>query len=245
MRHPSGVRHGEVVSTGEVRALVRLAVLASLVAGGYLAFVLSGPLSVARARQIVDAGGGLAPVVFVVVSASLTLVSFPAPLLAGASGLLFGTAEGTVLSLIAATLGATAAHQLARHAVGPALALRRTGRFSALVERLHARSFVSMLYARILPAMPFALVSYAAGVAAVPLRPFVAATVVGAAPRAFAYTALGGHLGDLTKPESIVAVAILVALALAAPLLARRTRRSERGSLVAAEREPERKHDEH
>lgn len=113
-----------------------------------------------------------------------------------------------------------------------------------LVERLHARSFLSVLYARVLPAMPFALVSYAAGVAAVPLRPFVAATVVGAAPRAFAYTALGGHLGDLSRPESIVAVAILVALALAAPLLARRARRSERGSLVAAEREPEREHDE-
>jgi uncharacterized membrane protein YdjX (TVP38/TMEM64 family) len=232
------------MSKEEAHALVRLGVLAALVAGGYLAVVLSGPLSVTRARQIADAGGDLAPVAFVLVSASLTLVSFPAALLAGASGLLFGTAEGTVLSLTAATLGATAAHQLASRAGGRALSGRRDGRLGGLVERLRARSFVSVLYARILPAMPFALVSYAAGIAAVALRPFVAATIAGAAPRAFAYTALGGHLGDLGRPEAVIAVAILVALAFLAPFLSRRALRSERGTLVASKREPEREHDQ-
>jgi uncharacterized membrane protein YdjX (TVP38/TMEM64 family) len=46
------------------------------------------------------------------------------------------------------------------------------------------------------------------------LRSFVAATAIGVAPRAFAYTALGGTLGDLRSPQAIVAVAVLVVMAL-------------------------------
>jgi uncharacterized membrane protein YdjX (TVP38/TMEM64 family) len=134
---------------------------------------------------------------------------------------LFGTAEGTLLSLTAATLGATVAHQLARHAAGQLFARPRDSRVGRLAERLKRRSFVSVLYARILPGLPFALVSYAAGVARVALRAFVPATIIGAAPRAFAYTALGGHIGNLGDPEAVVAFAVLLALALASLVLIR------------------------
>ena len=54
-----------------------------------------------------------------------------------------------------------------------------------------------MLYARIAPGMPFTVVNYAAGLTPVRLPVFAAATAIGAAPRAFAYTALGGSFGDL------------------------------------------------
>lgn len=206
---------------------VRLGLLAAGVLAGYLALVLSGPLSANRAQHLVDAGGGLASLGFVFISASLTLVSFPAPLLAAASGLLFGTAAGSALSLAAATLGATAAHQLSRRALGRHHEWRTGSRFAGLVARLRDRSFSSVLYARVLPAMPFAFVSYAAGLAAVPLRAFVPATLLGAAPRAFAYAALGGHLGSLRQPQALIAVGLLVALALA-PLALGWRRRSMR-----------------
>jgi uncharacterized membrane protein YdjX (TVP38/TMEM64 family) len=39
-------------------------------------------------------------------------------------------------------------------------------------------------------------------------------TLVGGAPKVFAYTALGGSLDDLTSPEVLVAVAVLLVLAL-------------------------------
>ena len=45
------------------------------------------------------------------------------------------------------------------------------------------------------------------------LGTFVAATALGSAPRAFAYTALGGSLSDLTSPYAIVAGAVLVLMA--------------------------------
>jgi len=60
------------------------------------------------------------------------------------------------------------------------------------------------------------------GIVGIPLPAFVSATALGAAPRAFAYAALGGSLGDLSSPTAIAAVAVLVAMALGGAVLARR-----------------------
>jgi uncharacterized protein (TIGR03382 family) len=62
---------------------------------------------------------------------------------------------------------------------------------------------------------------------AVGLLAFAAATALGTAPRAFAYAALGGTLGDLRSTESIVAVSVLVPFGLLGlALLARERRRA-------------------
>ena len=95
-------------------------------------------------------------------------------------------------------------------------------RLRALRAWVGDRGFLSVLYARIAPGVPYNLVNYAAGLTPILLRSFVAATAIGVAPRAFAYTALGGSLGDLTSPEALVAVGVLVAMAVLGALLARR-----------------------
>ena len=54
----------------------------------------------------------------------------------------------------------------------------------------------------------------------------MAATVIGIAPRAFAYTALGGSLGSLDSTESVVAIATLVAMGVLGLVLVRRDLRA-------------------
>ena len=81
---------------------------------------------------------------------------------------------------------------------------------------------------RIAPGVPYSLVNYAAGLTPILLRSFVAATAIGCAPRAFAYTALGGSLGDLRSPEAIVAVVVLVVMAAVGALLGGRDLRRAR-----------------
>ena len=73
-----------------------------------------GLVSAERVRDWVDGYGAAGPLVFIAVSASLTVVLFPGPLLAAASGLLFGTALGTPVSIASATLGASIAFSLSR-----------------------------------------------------------------------------------------------------------------------------------
>jgi uncharacterized membrane protein YdjX (TVP38/TMEM64 family) len=158
----------------------------------------------------------------VLLSASLTCALFPGPLLAGASGLLFGTALGFPLSLTAAVLGACVAFTISRHVGGDAVEHVAGRRLLALRDLVSRRGFVSVLYARIVPGAPYTLVNYAAGLTRIRLPVFAAATALGAAPRAFAYTALGGSLDNLRSPEAIVAVAVLVLMALAGLVLLRR-----------------------
>ena len=203
-------------------AALLLAALAAALAAFVAVLGLSGAVSATRVRGWVDGYGAAGPLVFVAVSALLTVVLFPGPVLAAASGLLFGTALGTPVSIVAATLGATLAFSLSRWWAHDAVVALAGPRLRALRAWVGARGFLTVLYARIAPGVPYTLVNYAAGLTPIALRAFVAATALGVAPRAFAYTALGGSLGDLRSPEALVAVGVLVAMALAGLALARR-----------------------
>lgn len=208
-------------------AWLRLASLVMLVGTAFLVVALSGSLSADRVRDWVDGLGAAGPLLFIPLSACLTVALFPGPLLAGASGLLFGTALGTVVSIVSATLGATLAFCLSRWWAHDAVVSLAGPRVQALRVWIGRRGFLSVLYARIAPGVPYNLVNYAAGLTPVLLRSFVAATMIGVAPRAFAYTALGGSLGDLGSPEALIAIAILVAMALGGAWVAARNVRRE------------------
>ena len=158
-------------------------------------------------RDSVEDAGVWAPLAFVLVSACATVVLFPGPLLAGASGLLFGTAVGFPMTLRRPCSARALAFALARWSAHDAVGARARGpRLRALRAAIGRRGFLSVLYARIMPGVPYNLVNYAAGLAPIGLGTFAAATALGAAPRAFAYTALGGSLDDLGSPEAIVGV---------------------------------------
>ena len=66
-----------------------------------------------------------------------------------------------------------------------------------------------------------------------PARGVRAATALGTAPRAFAYTALGGSLGNLRSPEAAIAVAVLVVMGALGLLLVARDVREQAAPLAA------------
>jgi uncharacterized membrane protein YdjX (TVP38/TMEM64 family) len=205
-------------------ALLRVASLATAVAIVFVFVASSGSLSSDRVRDAVDPLGAAAVPAFIVVSALLTCALFPGPLLAGASGLLFGSALGTPVAIVAATLSAMLACSLSRWVAGDAverLGGRRVKAMAAFVER---RGFLSVLYVRLLPGVPYTLFNYAVGLTRVTLVAFTLATAIGTAPRTFAYVALGGSFGNFSRPETIVAVAVLVVMAVAGLVVARVTR---------------------
>ena len=193
-----------------------------------IAFVIASGISAEEVRDKVHDAGPAAPIAFIGVSAALTVLFVPGPLLAAASGLLFGVALGTPISIISATLGAVLAFSISRswahdavtHLMGPRLAAAR--------DWIGDRGFRSIFYARLAPGAPYNLVNYAAGLTPVSLRDFTLATMIGCAPRAFAYTALGGSLDNLRRPEAILAVAILVVMAVVGvvPIIRERRRRA-------------------
>lgn len=202
-------------------ARLRLAALAAAVGALFAVVALTGSISPERVRDAIDPLGAAAVPAFVAASALLSCALFPGPLLAAASGLLFGTALGTPVSIAAATLAAVLAFSIGR-SVGrdsvDALAGPRLRRLQAWIER---RGFWAVLYVRLAPGLPYTALNYVAGVTRLRLVAFAAATAIAISPRAFAYTALGGSLDDLTSPEAVVAIVLLVVMAVGGAIVLR------------------------
>ena len=198
-----------------------LGLVAFLVAVG-VAGLLLVPRDVDRIRDAVDSAGALAPLAFVAAGALLTVAFFPFPVVAAAGGVLFGVAAGAALSVLAETLGATAALLIARYGARDSVERIAPPRLAAILDAVARRGFAAVLLVRVLPGVPRHPANYAFGLTAVALGVFVAATALGTAPRALGYSALGGTLGDLTSPESIAAVGGLAAFGLLGLWLAAR-----------------------
>jgi len=210
--------------SGRGRSLVRLAGLGVLVALVFFAGLLAAPGSAHELRNQLAGLGLWGPLAMIATYALLTCAMVPGPVLAGASGLLFGTALGTLIAIVSATLGASAAFLIARGLAQRPYAALVTGRLRDWTQRIERRGFLAVLYARIAPGVPFALVSYAAGMTRVRLREFAAATMIGASPRAFAYAALGGSIGNYSSPQALAGIGVLVVMSLGGALLLWRTR---------------------
>lgn len=207
-----------------MRSRIRLLLLALGVALLFAAAAIGMPHSPAELRALVIPLGWAAPLVFVLLWAGLTPALFPGTVLAAASGLLFGTALGTGVSIAGATLGSALAFTIARRLARGAADEISGERIRRLQARIERRGFVSVLLARLAPGVPVTLLNYAGGLSRVRLRTFVAAIAVGGAPRAFAYTALGGSFGDYGSPEALVAIALIALPAIAAVALLARAR---------------------
>lgn len=193
---------------------LRLGGLVVAVVSAFVIVAVSGSLSADRVRDWVDGYGAAGPLVFIVVAAVLNCASFPGPLLAGAAGLLFGTALGTPVAIISTTLSAVGACLIARFVAGDVIERLAGARIKQLAHVVERHSFQSTFYVRLLPGVPFTAFNYTVGLTRINVWLFGLATLIGCAPRTFAYVALGGSFGDFSDPTTIIAIAILVAMAI-------------------------------
>jgi uncharacterized membrane protein YdjX (TVP38/TMEM64 family) len=181
-------------------------------------------------RDELDSLGGVAVLVLVGIALVHAIVPFPAEFPTAAAGFVFGFALGFPLMVFAWTLSCLVAYALAR-GVGPPLLDRIAGkeRMEA-TDRLIARGGWPILLAgRLIPVVPYNLVSYAAGATRVPLGRFTWTTAVGVAPLTALTALLGQRLQEPRFDDPVlwlILLGVLVLLALARPL-GRRLRASQ------------------
>jgi uncharacterized membrane protein YdjX (TVP38/TMEM64 family) len=200
-------------------AIRRIALYAAAWALLFGTLALTGNIpSSSEARDFVDELGPLGPILFVPL---FVVVNFVVAwiILAGAAGLLFGTVAGTALALAGVTAASLTQMAVARRLAGSHRGRLLPERTRRVENFLTENGAVAVMESRIVPLLPWGIVNYSAGLTHLSYGAMALGTVIGAAPKVFAYTALGGNLDDLTSPEVIIAVALLAILALAGALV--------------------------
>ncbi len=153
---------------------------------------------VPRFAEWVDGLGAWGPVAFVV-GYSVAVVGFvPGSLLTLAAGAIFGLLKGTVLVLVGATLGSTAAFVLSRTVARKAVARRVEGdpRFAAIDRAIERDGRWIVFLLRLSPVFPFSLLNYALGLTRVRLGDYVVASI-GMLPGTLLYVYSGKVAGEL------------------------------------------------
>ena len=206
------------------RTLSKLIVAAVVAAG--LVTVYFSPLreyiTRENIRTFVEHLRGLwyGPIVFVLVFAIGCVFAVPASIFVLAAGLIWGWLFGTAYSILGAMLGAMASFFLGRF-VGEGI-LQRFGRLGRIVmKQVDHAGFFSLLVARQIPGIPFAVLNYGAGAAGVRFRDFFFSTLVGITPSLFVFTYSADAVfnGSLSEGDAVLRLLIVCALMLAIVLL--------------------------
>ena len=195
-------------------AIRRIAIYAavSLAVVGTLALTGNIPSS-DEARDFVDDLGALGPILFVPL---FVVANFAVAwiILAGAAGLLFGTAVGTPLALLGVTAAALTQMAIARTLAGEHRGRLLPQRTKGVENFLTENGVLAVMESRIVPLLPYGVVNYSAGLTHLSYSAMAVGTLIGALPKVFVYTALGGSLDDLTSPEALIALALWALLGL-------------------------------
>lgn len=208
---------------------MRLALFAAVLLTLFYLVAIRRVIDIEAVRGTVAATGPLAPLLYIPAAAVLAAIFVPGPLLAAGSGLLFGPVLGTVVTLcsaattavIAAVIGRRAGRDSARALIGDQWADR-------IDEQIRRHGLWAVVGQRFVPGISDAMASYTFGAFGVPLWQMAVGALIGSAPRAFVYTALGASLSDLNSPLAYAAIAIWCLTAIIGAFAAHRGYRSWR-----------------
>ncbi|MGB1236003.1 MAG: TVP38/TMEM64 family protein [Planktomarina sp.] len=139
--------------------------------------------------------------IFVVVYAAVIAFALPGAAIASITGgFLFAVFPGTLINMVAATLGATATFMAARYGFGNAAAKKleeSDGVAGKIKKGFDENQWETLFLIRLLPIFPFFVSNLALSVVGVSLWRYVITTFLGILPGAVVYTWIGAGLSEV------------------------------------------------
>ncbi|MCZ8522055.1 MULTISPECIES: TVP38/TMEM64 family protein [Paenibacillus] len=172
-------------------------------------------------RDAILSFGIWAPLIYIAVYTVRPLFFFPATVLCLAGGLAFGPLWGTFYTILGFTGDSMLVFLLARR-YGTRFIRPPEGNIRKWQERLARKGFLAVASLRLIPVVPFDLISFAAGLSPIRFLPYLAGTVLGTIPVTFAYSFLGDRLSHGLSPALLPGLAAVLLLAVIPVLLVRR-----------------------
>lgn len=166
----------------------------------------------ASAKQFILSFGPMAPIVYIIMFTLVPLTLFPDAILAIASGAVFGVFWGSIYTLIGAIFGSTLSFYIAR-LIGRDFVLKlvrhRADWFEDGVEK---QGFLIILLLRLVPLIPFDIISYGAGLSKIRYADFLFATFIGIIPGVVIYANLGDQVLNVNSPGFYLSIGLLISL---------------------------------
>ncbi|WP_024443416.1 TVP38/TMEM64 family protein [Mycobacterium sp. UM_WGJ] len=212
------------LQVGLRRLALTTAVILSLVA---VALLVPVPSAV-QLRDWAQTLGPWFPVAFLLAHTVVTVFPFPRTAFTLAAGLLFGPWLGVLLAVVASALSAVGVLILMRVFGWQLSRVVQHPRLDALDTRLRQRGWPAVVSLRLIPAIPFSVINYAAGASAVRLVPYTVATLIGLLPGTAAVVVLGDALTGEVSPLLFAVSACTAAVGVALLVYEARSHRVQR-----------------
>jgi len=130
------------------------------------------------------------------------------------AGLIFGHFWGAVIILVSAVIGTSAAFFIARLVERTFLDQLLQGKWKNFSDKLEKNGFLTILFLRLIPIVPFEVLNYLSGLSRISYKDFILGTFLGMIPGAVATAYLGGTLGDINSLGDLFSPKILIAAGL-------------------------------
>lgn len=185
----------------------------------------------AALRDFIQSFGSLAVLAYIIAYA-LNTISIVPPIaaLSLTAGLAFGAAWGALYLMLGAILGTTATFMISRYFGRSLIEKMLKGKFKELDEKLAQKGFMTILFFRVIPLVPYEVLNYASGLSSIKFRDYFLATLLGLIPGVIISAFFGGSLGeiktfkDIFAPKFLIAVGLIIGI-IAVPVLYRMIRK--------------------
>lgn len=194
------------------------AALLMIFAASALTFRYVKGLSLQQLKSSIESLGGMASVAFIVICTVRGLVFIPCGLLSALGGVIFGPLMGTAFTLIGLTAGSVITFYLAR-SFGKSWAERTLGhKYDKYEGYVSKDSLYSIFLMRVVPILPFDVVSCIAGMSRTRVDKYILATFIGSLPGVFIYVFFGDSIRSLSI-KRVVFSAVFITIFAVIPFL--------------------------
>jgi len=161
--------------------------------------------------------GSAAALMYILLFAVLPVFFFPVAILAFAGGFLFGLVRGSLYTLVGASVNCALMFLISRYAArdeAQSLLKRRLPEkwLRILFSSAQKRLFFTVILLRLIPAVPYNLINYAAGLTGMTFPTYMLASVIGILPGTVAFINIGESSQNVYSPRFWIALGLLSAL---------------------------------
>lgn len=168
--------------------------------------------SVSLLKGYIKSYGMVAPIIYIVMFTFVPLTLFPDSILAISGGMVFGMIPGTLYTIIGALFGAVLSFYISR-ILGRSVVsniVKNKGRY--FEEGVEKKGFILILILRLIPLIPFDVISYLAGLSKIKFKDFILGTAIGIIPGILIFINIGDKSLNFKSIEFIISLILLIGL---------------------------------